>query len=104
MHLLYTSPISTPPAIHCIHYCDATAIHRQYCTTNLFIIRKARVALRIYPLLESGLSYAEIQELVRTKHITNINLPDIANAKLVLGYDKAWLAGKDFRIGETTLE
>jgi len=51
--------------------------------------------LRIYPLLESGLSYAEIQDLVRTKHLTNIGLLDIANAKLVLGYDKAWLAGNN---------
>ena len=51
--------------------------------------------LRIYPLLESGLSYSELETLIRTKHITNVTLNDIANAKLALGYDRAWLGGND---------
>ncbi len=51
--------------------------------------------LNIYPLLESGLSYSEIESLIRTKHVTNITNSDIANAKLVLGYDRPWLAGNN---------
>ena len=51
--------------------------------------------LHIYPLLESGLSYSDIEALIRTKHITNVTNADIGNAKLVLGYDRPWLAGNN---------
>ena len=97
MHLIQVT-LPVPPQRHQPVTASTIAMPQQYIDNIAqltFSSAEKHGLLRIYPLLESGLSYAEIQDLVRTKHLTNIGLPDIANAKLVLGYDKAWLAGNN---------
>ena len=95
---VYMYIMETPQYIALQHNTVAatTALPQQYMQNIAqltFSSAEKHGLMRIYPLLESGLSYSEIESLVRTKHINNINLTDIANAKLTLGYDRPWLAG-----------
>ena len=84
VHIIEPTPIqsSCPNTV-------AASVHlpRQYMDTIAqltFSSTEKHGLLRIYPLLESGLSYNEITSLIRTKHITNLNLNDVSNAKAAL--------------------
>jgi len=98
------TPVNLPSMIQQRVVATSVTVPQQYIdniSQLTFSSSEKHGLLRIYPLLEGGLSYGEIETLIRTKHFTDITLSDIGNAQRVLGYDRSWISGNN-RLSQTS--